>query len=91
MRAHGLGPLLDRPVQGPRLREVLSRSVLATDMSVHFQFMSDFADLIEKGPPSPDASRIAICQALIKCADISNPVCFFFFFLEPPWFVNHDR
>ncbi|KAL7422124.1 3',5'-cyclic-nucleotide phosphodiesterase [Cryptotrichosporon argae] len=62
-------------------RHVLYSSVLATDMSLHFAWIQDLKEFGEamRGP-APGArdelvedDRIMICQALIKCADISNP------------------
>lgn len=75
MRHNGLGDLLDRQQSGVRVRKLLSAVVLATDMSVHFEFMKNFTSLIE-GAPYCATKRTLVCQALIKCADISNPVSF---------------
>ncbi len=65
-------------------RKVLYSSVLATDMSLHFawvQNLKEFGAKISRGElkrrlssEDAEADRITICQALIKCADISNPV-----------------
>lgn len=70
-------------------RHVLYSSVLATDMSLHFAWVSSLkalgdrlAEWDDEGPVCLSrankkvlqADRILICQALIKCADISNPV-----------------
>lgn len=48
--------------------------VLATDMRVHNDFMDRFKQLLE-GSQTVDewVKRTTLCQALIKCADISNP------------------
>ncbi|KAJ7468044.1 hypothetical protein FB451DRAFT_1137150 [Mycena latifolia] len=74
MRHHGLGRLLDDPKSGVQNRKLLWETVLATDMSVHDAFMQRFQDLIaNKGESTPIYRRITICQAIIKCADISNP------------------
>ncbi|CDO77061.1 hypothetical protein BN946_scf184473.g5 [Trametes cinnabarina] len=73
MRHHNLGFLLDRPGSGPLFRKLLLGTVLATDMGVHFDFMNEFRHLL-RGANFPDLKRrILVCQALIKCADISNP------------------
>jgi hypothetical protein len=82
MRHNGMDKLLDAPKKGPRFRHLLLQTILATDMSVHGQFMSDFASLLAvpsaatssslPTPPS-DKQKLLVCQALIKCADISNP------------------
>ena len=100
MRACGLGHLLDRPVaktaegglggsagSGNAFRRRLLCTVLATDMSVHGEFMRRWACLVdgwERGQCSAERPRhneeemeerrALVCQAIIKCADISNPV-----------------
>ena len=74
MRHNGIGDLLDRPHSGVRVRKLLSATVLATDMSVHFDFMKNFASLVEENNCSLIEKSTLMCQALIKCADISNPV-----------------
>ncbi|TFK72465.1 HD-domain/PDEase-like protein [Pluteus cervinus] len=77
MRHHGLGALLDRPHDGIRVRKLLWQTVLATDMSVHNDFMTRFTDELRNNEPPCAATRgarqILICQAILKCADISNP------------------
>lgn len=73
MRYHGLGTLLDRPQTGPSFRKLLYKTLLATDLSIHRDFMNDFDSMV-KGEDVEDARmKVLICQALIKCADISNP------------------
>ena len=74
MRHHGLGALLDRPKIGQCFRKSLAGIVLATDMSVHFDFMSSFRHLANGKDFPLDYQRLLLCQAIIKCADISNPV-----------------
>lgn len=71
MRHHGLGKLLDRPDSG--FRKILAGIVLATDMSVHYQFIRDFQSLVDGREYHLDRRRLLLCQAIIKCADISNP------------------
>lgn len=74
MRHNNLGVLLDRSTSGPSFRKLLLGTVLATDMGVHFDFMAEFRNLLN-GADFPELKRrILVCQALIKCADISNPV-----------------
>lgn len=74
MRAHGLGIVVDTPKTGCRARKLLTETVLATDMSVHELFMRNF-QLLADGAAGPICLRqIFTCQALMKCADISNPV-----------------
>lgn len=78
MRHHGLGHLLDRPLSGPFFRELLLGTVLATDMSVHASFMQRFkAFAAGESALSEPEQKVLICQALVKCADISNPVRLF--------------
>ncbi|KAI0720811.1 HD-domain/PDEase-like protein [Cerioporus squamosus] len=73
MRHNNLGFLLDRLPSGSSFRKLLLGAVLATDMGVHFDFMSEFRSLVS-GADFPELKRrILVCQALIKCADISNP------------------
>jgi hypothetical protein len=69
-------------------RALLVKTILATDMSVHGQWMAMLSDFNErqakletcKRPgdvemPVDPQTRLLFCQAIIKCADISNPVC----------------
>jgi len=74
MHHHGLGVLLDPTKRGTSFRRLLYKTLLATDMSVHFDFMSSFQSLLNEPPPDPLKRQVLVCQALIKCADISNPV-----------------
>lgn len=68
-------------------RRVLYSSVLATDMSLHFAWIArlkDFGGRVEReeigkevgdeAEAEIESDRIMLCQAVIKCADISNPV-----------------
>ncbi|PCH39434.1 HD-domain/PDEase-like protein [Wolfiporia cocos MD-104 SS10] len=75
MRHNGLGELLDRPQHGPAFRKLLLGTVLATDLSLHAEFMANFTELA--GPQGHTVGehkrKVLVCQALIKCADISNP------------------
>lgn len=60
-------------------RRVLYSAILATDMSLHFawiQRLQEFGTAMKQGSSSErvsDEDRVLISQALIKCADISNP------------------
>ena len=74
MRQHGLGVLLDHPTDGTRIRRLLWETVMATDMSVHAEFMKNFAALVANPKACPRRQTL-VCQAIMKCADISNPVC----------------
>ncbi|KAL0959604.1 hypothetical protein HGRIS_011311 [Hohenbuehelia grisea] len=73
MREHGFGALLSNPVHGLRARKLLWSTVLATDMSVHTKFMDDLKYHVAGGYSSIWDRQVLACQALIKCADISNP------------------
>ncbi|GJE96534.1 3',5'-cyclic-nucleotide phosphodiesterase [Phanerochaete sordida] len=74
MRHHGLGTLLDRPKTGPSFRKLLAMTVLATDMSVHAEFMRCYKEMVNAEEPLDlFRQKVLVCQALIKCADISNP------------------
>ncbi|KAI0697046.1 hypothetical protein BC835DRAFT_1339898 [Cytidiella melzeri] len=73
MRHHGLGVLLDRPNFGRSFRKVLSLIVISTDMGLHADFMARFQRLAQNRIPDMSTRRILFCQAIIKCADISNP------------------
>lgn len=77
-------------------RKLLLMTVLATDLSVHGEFMRRYDRmLVERNEPSGESAvaegpgpgggkpgpedelferKMLLCQALIKCADISNPV-----------------
>lgn len=74
MRHNGLGHILDRPGSGCQAKKLLADVVLATDMSVHFKFMESFANMLEDQRVDDMKKITLISQALIKCADISNPV-----------------
>ena len=60
------------------IRKVMVTSVLATDMAIHFQMVSD----IEKKIPrqgevisfEEDNDKLFICSVLLHAADLSNPV-----------------
>lgn len=68
------------------MRSLMISTILATDMGVHFKYMADLGNLQEKihhnqgtegwSPQKLDEYRILTCGLLIKCADISNVVCF---------------
>ncbi|KAF7316276.1 High-affinity phosphodiesterase [Mycena indigotica] len=81
MRAHGMAGILDGSDdntsdrnRGRRARKLLFDTVLATDMRVHAAFMERFSNIVAgQGDLSLDNRRTTLCQALIKCADISNP------------------
>ena len=89
LRTHGFAFLLSsgslRPasasatIDTKSFRDVLYSSVLATDMSLHFAWIDElkaFEREVREGASrrDDDEARVLICQALIKCADISNPV-----------------
>ena len=68
------------------LRKLLITSILATDMGVHFKYMADLGNLQSKlhhnkgtdgwSPQVLTEHKILTCGLLIKCADISNVVCY---------------
>lgn len=89
LRKYGFGFLIERMksssgeqavsnLDQKSFRQVLYSSILATDMSLHFawvQRLKEFDDRLKSGEAGAvEDERILICQALIKCADISNPV-----------------
>ncbi|KAG6828347.1 hypothetical protein H0H92_008286 [Tricholoma furcatifolium] len=73
MRCHGLGVVLDHPTTGSHVRRLLWETILATDMSVHQEFMQNLKAEIEGKAGSAYSRRSLACQTLMKCADISNP------------------
>ena len=73
LRHHGLGVLFDDPTEGHHFRTLLSNTILATDMSVHNEFMQRFQDEVDGNYAELAARRLLVSQALLKNADISNP------------------
>ncbi|KIY68490.1 HD-domain/PDEase-like protein [Cylindrobasidium torrendii FP15055 ss-10] len=69
MRHHGLGRLLLRP----DARKLLWETVMATDMSVHADFMARFQSMLSGEEMPTHLRKILVAQAIMKCADISNP------------------
>lgn len=69
-----------------KIRQLLIKSILATDMQLHFKYMADLGNLQEKLDHNKgidgwnnkilDDYRNLVCGLLIKCADISNLVSF---------------
>jgi hypothetical protein len=64
-------------------KKLLYATVLSTDMSMHFDWLKRFKDLgkraraglcVDLTEEEETIARTLLCQALIKCADISNPV-----------------
>jgi hypothetical protein len=71
--------------QDINMRKLMISTILATDMGLHFKYMSDLGHLQEKLNQNPDAMDLwnakerieykdLVCGLLIKCADISNVV-----------------
>ena len=67
------------------MRKLMITSILATDMGLHFKYMTEMGVLQEKiaasqsladgwVPKVTDETRDLVCGLLIKCADISNVV-----------------
>ncbi|KAH8084303.1 HD-domain/PDEase-like protein [Cristinia sonorae] len=78
MRHTGLGILLDgstSPHGNTGCKKLMLSTILVTDLSLHDQFMRDFTELVENPGhfSDPFKAKMLACQALIKCADISNP------------------
>ncbi|KAG8903775.1 3',5'-cyclic-nucleotide phosphodiesterase [Tulasnella sp. 403] len=88
MRKHGLGHLIATPTesapsghhrQSGEFRRLLVQTVLITDMSLHFDWMGKMGQLAKDLERDPEAAlsredvKLLVCQALIKCGDISNP------------------
>lgn len=80
------------------MRKLMINSILATDMGLHFDYMSNLGNLQEKlahNKSTLDGWNLKIlaeyrdlaCGLLIKCADISNVVSSAFSF---PEYVNTD-
>ena len=67
------------------VRKLLIKSILATDMQMHFKYMADLGNLQEKlahnegtdgwNVQQLEEYKVLTCGLLIKCADISNVVC----------------
>ena len=74
LRRQGFGFLLDNSQSTTHFRKLLAETVLATDMRVHSQFMERFQQIVDGAEVDPWTKRVLVCQALIKAADISNPV-----------------
>ncbi|PSS03759.1 hypothetical protein BD289DRAFT_457638 [Coniella lustricola] len=65
-----------------KMRNLMTSSILATDMGLHFEYMKKLADLKEKLAANEstegwnnrmlDEQKALACALLIKCADISN-------------------
>lgn len=65
--------------QATSFRKVLESSILATDMSQHFSFVTQLNEMgrrfsERRGSTNIEADRLLLCAGLMKCADISNPV-----------------
>ncbi|KDQ13375.1 hypothetical protein BOTBODRAFT_111701, partial [Botryobasidium botryosum FD-172 SS1] len=78
MTNFGLGHLISPLAPTLSFRQLLIQTVLATDMSIHDEWMKKFESVMVDGDgdaasPDTDRARVLVCQALIKCADISNP------------------
>jgi 3'5'-cyclic nucleotide phosphodiesterase len=74
LRRQGFSFLLDNPHSTPHFRKLLAETVLATDMRVHSHFMERFRRMVHGADVDLWTRRVLVCQALIKAADISNPV-----------------
>lgn len=74
MRHNGLSVLLEDPQYGSHVRKILVQSVLATDMGVHEDFMQRLHNMLNGESGTLCQRQMLICQAILKNADISNPV-----------------
>ena len=74
LRRQGFSFLLDNAHSTPHFRKLLAETVLATDMRVHSHFMERFRRMVHGADVDHWTRRVLVCQALIKAADISNPV-----------------
>ncbi|KAJ7918464.1 hypothetical protein B0H13DRAFT_1607358 [Mycena leptocephala] len=77
MRAHGMGGWDAHATgaggeKGEDLRRLLSDIVLATDMRCTRRLWGGFGSCLGAGGDKA-SKRTTLCQAIIKCADISNP------------------
>jgi hypothetical protein len=70
MREYRIGEILETQ----NTRKLLYQTILATDMSVHNDFMTRFNNIIAGEETTEFDLKIIVCQAILKCADISNPV-----------------
>lgn len=77
MKAHGLTRLFEEPNHGQSLRKLLFQTIIATDMSVHGDFMQRFQKVVDGEHGSLCMRQVIVAQAILKNADISNPVCIF--------------
>lgn len=78
MRRHGMSRLLSEDgVRQSELRNLLVETLLVTDLRLHFDWMKRFMQLKDpvalKSIPV-ETRRVLLCQALLKSADISNPL-----------------
>ena len=90
LRRQGFGFLLDNLHSTPHFRKLLAETVLATDMRVHSQFMERFQQIVNGAEVDHWTKRVLVCQALIKAADISNPVIKFLLFDHLPRLSDHS-
>lgn len=61
------------------MRKKMIGNILSTDMGLHFKYIEHLAALEQRtvqGTQPQPADRDLLCELLIKCADISNVVCF---------------
>jgi len=79
MRKSNCGVLSNLDVVAVReIRKVMVTSVLATDMAIHFQMVSDIEKKIPQGDEmnnyDEDNDKLFLCSVLLHAADLSNPV-----------------
>lgn len=77
--------LFDHPLNSfIAFRKIVVNSILATDMSLHDEYVQKITEQSQRlnhidpsDSTNCEKEKIILCAALIKCADISNCVCFF--------------
>ena len=79
MRKSNCGVLSNLDVVAVReIRKVMVTSVLATDMAIHFQMVSDIEKKIPQGDEmnnyDEDNDKLFLCSVLLHAADLSNPL-----------------
>ncbi|KAI9322896.1 hypothetical protein BX666DRAFT_2148269 [Dichotomocladium elegans] len=53
-------------------RKTVVTTILATDMSLHGDYISKFHSFTTDSSSDPQQNRLLLCSAIIKCSDISN-------------------
>ncbi|KAI8147557.1 hypothetical protein BJV82DRAFT_507989 [Fennellomyces sp. T-0311] len=79
LKKHGIDRCLGNPEDFQAFRKTVVASILATDMSLHNDYVKKIKDqpvrlrnLSALDESAREEERMLLCSALIKCADISN-------------------